>query len=55
MVRFREGKEESGQNTTIEFVKTLKRNIKVVRDQTLTRETEEKESQNIYHNRKSVV
>ena len=55
MVHFWKGKEESGQNTTIEFVETLKSNIEAVRDRTLKRETKVKESQKIYHDRKSMV
>ena len=54
MVRYWRGKEEHGQNTTIEFVETLKANIQVVRD-SYEKEIKEKESQKFYHNRKSVV
>ena len=32
MVRFWKGKEETGQNTSIEFVETLKVNIEMVRE-----------------------
>ena len=48
MVRYWRGKEEQGQNTTIEFVETL-------RDLAYKKEIKEKESQKFYHNRKSLV
>ena len=55
MVRYWRGKEEQGQNTTIEFVETLKANMQVVRDLAYEKEIKEKESQKFYHDRKSVV
>ena len=55
MVRYWRGKEEQGQNTTIEFVETLKANIQVVRDLAYEKEIKEKESQKFSHDRKSVV
>ena len=54
-VRYWRGKEEQGQNTTIEFVETLKVNMQVVRDLAYEKEIKEKESQKFYHDRKSVV
>ena len=68
-VRYWRGKEEQGQNTTIELVETLKANMQVVRDfvETLNanmqvvrdlayeKEIKEKESPKFYHNMKSVV
>ena len=55
MVRFRKGKEETSQNTSIEFIETLKANIEMVREMAYTNETNQKESQKYYHDRKSVV
>ena len=55
MVRYWRGKEEQGQNTTIEFVETLKANMQVVRDLAYEKEIKEKESQKFYHDKKSVV
>ena len=55
MVRFWKGKEETGQNTSTEFVETLKTNIEMIREMAYTNETNQKESQKYYHDRKSVV
>ena len=55
MVRYWGGKEEQGQNTTIEFVETLKANMQVVRDIAYEKEIKEKKSQKFYLDRKSVV
>ena len=55
MVRFWKGKEETGQNTSIEFVETLKANIEMVREMAYTNEKNQKESQKYYHDRKSAV
>ena len=55
MVRYWRGKEEQGQNTTVEFVETLKANMQVVRGLAYEKEIKEKESQKFYHDRKSVV
>ena len=46
MVRFWKGKEESGENTSVEFVQALKSNIEVVRELALERETKEKKAKN---------
>ena len=45
MVRFSKGKEERGQNTSIEFFETLKANIEMVREMAYINETNQKESQ----------
>ena len=42
MVRYWRGMEEQGQNTTIEFVETLKANMQVVRDLAYEKEIKEK-------------
>ena len=55
IVRYWRGKEEQGQNTTIEFVETFKANMQVVRDLAYEKEIKEKESQKFYHDWKSVV
>ena len=55
MVRYWRGKKKQGQNTTIEFVETHKANMQVVRDSAYEKEIKEKESQEFYHDRKSVV
>ena len=55
MVRFWKGKEESGENTSVEFVQALKSNIEVVRELALERETKEKKAQKHHYDKKAVV
>ena len=55
MVRFWKGKEESGENTSVEFVEALRSNIEVVRELALERETKEKKAQKHHYDKKAVV
>ena len=54
MVRYWHGKEEKNECSTMQYITTLKANMKLVRDMANEREIKEKDMQ-AYHDRKSVV